>query len=458
MRFRHAQRTIVALLMVVAPVARAASASASSPLPSSSCNAGENVQTTIGGVIIKAGQVNQDLGTGEQGGVPDAIPSADSKWSVTAPTAGPAYSVTPHPAWTTVPNANWINTSTTYASHGSSVIGPIDETLHGLLGPVTVGPVEVGPATVGPVVLAPATVDPGLSTGSVTSGLVTSTATFRTEFTLPSRFQQAVLNLEYAADNGVTFSLNGTPIGGYDTGSATSTAFNQLHTLAYAGPLLHSGTNVLDAVVTDYGVATGLLVRGGVTACELLLVGPGDCVSVSSQRAVLYSPAPIDIGTGSNNGAPIAVGTHDPKWFSGSQGAYRIATNGAWYSQSTTNGWINWQNTDWSSFPYAPQTYTLTFTLPAGTTWIDLDLRFAADNGVTFTLNGVPIGSYSTTGSDPSAFKQLHTIHVTDASSVVAGTNTLQAVVNDFGGYTGLLVEGGLSACQARIGQGVASS
>jgi hypothetical protein len=429
MRFRHLQRTLVSLVLVASPIVHATTASASSPLPGeTSCTANEAVQTTVGGVVIKAGQVTDDLGTGEQGGVPDPITSADTKWDVFAPTAGDAYSVAPNGAWTTVPDANWINTSTTNASHGTG----------GTVGVLTEGLTSIGGV--------------GLPSGPVS---LASTATFRTEFTLPSRFQQAVLNLQYAADNGVTFRLNGLAIGGYDTGSATSTAFNQLHTLAYAGPQLHSGTNVLDAVVTDYGVATGLLVRGSATACELLLVGPGDCVAVEGQRAVLYSPAPVDVGTGSHGYVQDALHTRDSKWFYGAQGAYSIPTNGAWYGQSGTNNWINWQDTDWSSgFPYPPRTYTLTFTVPAGATWVDLDLRYAADNGVTFRLNGVPIGSYSTTGSDPSAFKQLHTIHVTDVTSVVAGVNTLEAIVNDFGGYTGLLVEGSLSACQARVGAG----
>lgn len=433
MRFRHLRRTLVSLVLVASPIVHATTANAAPPLPGdTSCNASEAVQTTLGGVLIKAGQVTEDLGTGEQGGVPDPIASADTKWDVFAPTAGDAYSIAPHPAWTTVPDANWINTSTTYASHGTSgPIGPVEATLQDALAPVS--PIAVGP---------------------VPGGLLASTATFRTEFTLPERFQQAVLNLQYAADNGVTFWLNGQVIGGYDTGSATSTAFNQLHTLVYAGPQLHSGTNVLDAVVTDYGVATGLLVSGSATACELLLVGPGTCVAVSGERAVLYSPAPVDVGTGSHGYVQDPLHSQDSKWFYGTQGAFSIPRNGAWYA-SGTNNWINWRDTDASSgFPYPTRTYTMTFTLPAGTTWVDLDLRYAADNGVLFKLNGVPIGSYSTTGSDPSAFKQLHSIHVTDVTSVAVGTNTLEAIVSDFGGYTGLLVEGSLSACQARVGAG----
>lgn len=370
------------------------------------------------------GPVFYDLGTGEQGGVPDPIPNPDTRWDVVLPTAGNAFSITPHPAWTTVTNANWINSRTTYASSGT-------------------------PPTYNTTLQLP-------EGGTVTVAAGDVTTVFSTTFTLVPEVVNRVLNAEFAADNGARFYLNGSFIGGYNppasaTNATQLAAFKQLHPLTYAGPLLQDGLNTFTAVVSDRGVATGLLVRGGVDGCAVRGVTPTTCVdykpgggTTGGGTVVTYSPAPIDLGTGEQGYVPDPIGSIDTKWRTGPLGngnAFSVLPYGTnvWYDDSTTGNWISVaQNRMPGAGVY---TYRLDFTVPADISYGGLLFQYAADNNVAFTLNGTPVGSAT------NAFSTLHTVSVPSAP-LVPGVNTLLATVTDFGVVSGLYVEGGAFVCR----------
>jgi hypothetical protein len=288
--------------------------------------------------------------------------------------------------------------------------------------------------------------------GPVGPSLPTQT-TFRATFDIAQSSYLNRLNLSYAADNGVTFYLNGTVIGGFDPVGADTTAFTQMRPLVYSGHLLVDGTNVLDAVVTDYGVATGLLVTGGYEGC-VVRYDAGTCVDVTDGGFYAYRPHRTDLDTGAHSRVKDPIGTIDSKWRSNAWtfgDAYSVAPyNSSWYSASARANWIHaYPNTTFGiGSTTSPQTYTyrIEFTMGSGATYRDLDLRWAADNDVTFKLNGAPIGVFS--GAPTSHFKVLHPLLYTGAFNV--GTNVLEAVVTDYGVATGLLVEGDARACYSR--------
>jgi hypothetical protein len=360
------------------------------------------------------------------------------------PTPGPAYSVAPNSAWVTVPDANWINSRTTNASTGGTVVS-VDTTLPGgdtLAHTVDTG--SVGTGTVGTV---------GAPTGPINVGVGTTTTTFRTQFSLPAEVVARSLEIDYAADNGVTFYLNGTPIGGYDPGVASSNAsqvaaFSQLHPLV-ATVGFQDGLNTLDAVVSDYGVATGLLVRGAVHGCAVRGKTPSTCVDVrrTDGSVVTYSPVPVGIDTGNANAAGV-----DTRWHTGPLGAgpaYVTAPHPGWWAQSSRASWISVAADDYGPTSPGTYTYSITFNLGSNVSYGGIVLDYAADNAVAFALNGTPIGGYAA-GEVASAFNQTHHLALPSAP-LHAGSNTLTATVTDYSGVTGLLVEGDVFVCRSQI-------
>lgn len=313
------------------------------------------------------------------------VTTGRARWDVAAPVPGPAYSVTPHPAWVVATDADWINTQPTYDS----------------------------------------TVTPN---------------TFRTTFTLVPELLHRSLEIEFAADNGVTFYLNGGSIGGYDPPPGAPlpdqlAAYQELHPLAYSGPLLQDGLNVLDAVVNDDGFATGLLVHGAVHGCAVRGLSPTTCVEASPTHVVTYSPASLDVHT-------------DATWRTGALGtgpAYAVAPYpNSWYPPTAPVTWISVAP---DRYGPAHTTYRTSFTLPADFSYGGVVLQFASDNDVAITLNGVPIGGNAGGPADPSAFRLLHTISLAQAPLVV-GVNELRADVTDYGTVTGFLLQGGVYACR----------
>lgn len=412
------------------------------------------------------GPVSIDVGTGETNGTRHAYTTQDDTWTTALPTPGPAYSVEPHASWVAPAGANWINSSTTNASHGGSVVigvgdgvldtGSLDRVVGSGLGPVVDDAVA---SLAGPV-------------GTVSAG--TTTTTFRTTFTLPPEVVNRSLNIEYAADNGVTFLLNGHPIGGFNPPVTASiatqqSAFNQYRPLV-ATAWFQDGLNVLDAVVSDYGVATGVIVRGAVHGCAVRGLDPTTCVTVDPRGSALtYSPVPIDIGTGEDNYVPHAIGAQDPDWryvtATGSTPTYSVTPNPAWFTSQHAN-WVN-SSADTSTGNDAvgvgvgigdggPQVsvvanpptsgltrvYRYTFTLPSDFSYGGLQFQYGGDNDVVFRLNTVAVGTAA------NAFYAPHQVSLPSAP-LVPGVNVLEATVTDYGVATGLFVEGGVFACRS---------
>lgn len=416
MRYRRACLALSSLLLLTTASGGVAAAQDLIPRPTLCSSAAVNV----------LGPVYYDLGTGEQNGVPDPIPAADSKWDTVLPTAGDAYSITPHPAWTTVPDANWINSRTTRASSGT-------------------------PPQFNTTVTLPEGTVVNVSAGNVTTA-------FSTTFTLVPEVVNRVLNAEFAADNGARFYLNGNLIGGFDPPASASnatqlTAFQQLHTLTYAGPFLQDGLNTFTAVVSDRGVATGLLVRGGVEGCAVRSRVATTCVdykpggTTGAGTVYTYSPAPVDLGTGEQGYVPDPIGSVDTKWRTGPLGtgnAFSVSPYAGWLTPNTSN-WISVSPTR-TATPGA-YTYRLDFALPLDLAYGGVEFQYAADNDVTFTLNGTPIASAT------NAFGSWRTVSLASAP-LVPGTNTLMATVTENGVVTGLVVEGGAFACRKAIRDG----
>lgn len=467
MRRRRTFQSVLALAVAAAPLAAGGAASQAADIPLTRCDIAVRSQDGQ----VRAATILHDLGTGEQNLVRDAYGAADTKWDVVSPTAGPAYSVAPNSAWVDVPNHNWINVRTTNASSGgtSGTGGTVE--LDATLPASPADPIVDPPADPDPVVVGP------------------TTATFRTRFVLPAQGFLERLNLEYAADNGVIFKLNGVQIGGYSPAAATHTAFDRLHSLVYTGPLLRAGSNTLDAIVTDYGVSTGLVVKGGYDGCAVKYVAPGLCISTSDSGITTWAARRIPLNTGSANGSTRdAYGSIDQKWREVSPNAgdaFSVAPYPGWYDDSTVSNWIHATadprtgggvgigggsyedllaiRTSGSSSaagsglldvvagpvlsPPAQYRYRIQFSLPRGASYRDLDLKFAADNGVQFFLNGVPIGGLSSAGAtDHTPFNQLHPL-LWAGGGFGTGTNTLDAVVSDLGVASGLIVEGAARVC-----------
>jgi hypothetical protein len=388
---------------------------------------------------------SHDFGTGEDYGVKHAVTSVDPQW-VVAPANGPTYSVTPNSAWVTHPNANWINDKATASGGGGTGGVSLD---------VTVDPRSLT-EPLKPLVDtsgAERVLDQAGVTPAVSLTVVPTSTRFRHYFTVPQNSYGHSIALQFAADNGVDFFLDATPIGGFNppvpsSGIPLATPFNQLHTLNWAG-VLTPGQHYLDAVVTDYGVAKGLLVIGGVSGCVVKEV-PGTCVVIRKDGLgyYSYSPAPYDLGTGESGYTPFAPGTVDDDWTTVAPApgpAYAVATYPGWVG-STTSSWIN-RSPDARRDLGGSRTYEVQFPLSAGSYNTLLDIRYAADNDVVFRLNGVPIGGF-VQGPVPAAFNQLHSLTYAGPLFQPGTTNVLTAEVTDYGVATGLLVEGGVRSCE----------
>jgi hypothetical protein len=425
-----------------------------STIPETRCDTAFSTQT----VAVATGTEHIDLATGWDGAARIAATEPDDDWDVvTATSEADAYSVTPHSAWIdTAPDAGWINAKKTYESSGT--------------GGIVTGTAVVG-RTIG------GAVDGGVATAGPLPEVGPTKTTFRRVFELPRQSFLERLDLEYAADNGVTFFLNGVAIGGFDPTVEDSSAFTQRRPLVYAGPLLHDGANVLDAVVTDYGVATGLLVRGGYDGCFVRWTELGTCVDVRGDRLTPYPGTPVDLRTGTNAlGQRNNVGDTDAKWTTvlpAPGPAYSVATYNGWYTGSTVSRWINSSPSALtrggvypgdlgelddvirvggsSSAAAGPvpvngptqRRFKTTFSTGAGTRVAELNLRWAADNDVVFFLDGNPVGTF--TGATANHFNQLNRLYW--SGTLTGGTHSVEALVTDYGTATGLLVEGGATIC-----------
>lgn len=401
MRRSRTIHAALALVVMAAPAAMATSAYAAEPLPPDTIALTQcDIAAQAAGTTVKVATAGTDLTTGRDNGTGAVITAGqrDDTWRVPAnPPDNRAFSITKHAAWMTPVAGNWVNSRADYNSTG-------------------------------------------------TGGPLATRTTFRATFDVPRQSFLNRLDLMFAADNGATFFLNGVPIGGFDPVVADVAAFQREHPLVYAGPLIREGRNVLEAQVTDYGVATGLLVRGGYQGCAVTWIEPGICVEIGDAAVYTYAPRPIDLATGSDDGIPYAPGLIDDEWTTPttlSGHVYAVAPySTAWYGGSTTASWVHVSD-DVRTSSLGTYRYRIEFTVGNGATYQDLDLRWAADNDVAFLLNGVPIGGGS--GAVTSNFNTLHPLHWNGV--FVAGTNVLEAVVTDYGVASGLLVEGGARVC-----------
>lgn len=445
---RHLAVTALVAVALAAPAVPSSAAPTLPPVPVVGC------PQTSGGVPVL--NWSKDLGTGEDNATPWAYGTDDwPDWYSVGTASGRAYSVAPNSAWITSPNANWINSATTNASGGSggvvvdighdvpdvsSTLGDVAGTAGNVVGQVA------GDAARDVVVSAgdlagnlAATVGSKVGTGRLGGPItvVPAHTTFRIDFQLPDLSFNRSLRLDYAADNGVTFYLNGVAIGGYEPGNvggvAAVAAFNQFHSLAVNETGFVDGVNHLDAVVTDYGVSTGLLVLGTARACwpgiDYL---PGTkCIYVTRDHAGLYTtPAQrYDVGTVSNAGWSTTAPVSGP--------AYAVT--------NPPTAWVagQWINNTGNAYTSGSATYQTTFPMALNATNQGLDLQVAADNAVDLYLNGTLIQSIPA-----NAYSAKH--HVVWYGPFNGGTNTLTAVVTDDGiAAAGLLVEGAAVSCPA---------
>jgi len=161
----------------------------------------------------------------------------------------------------------------------------------------------------------------------------------------------------------------------------------------------------------------------------------------------------IDITGLYNTGEGLSQGQVDPNYTiaylgtgAGTNPSYVQFANGwgvwpldVWVaSKSPASNWISPSPSAGTYYGYESFTYTTTFTESGSNP--SLSGNFTADNEVTALLNGNVIGI----ASAPYGYTwgSWFTFGTSDATDfVINGTNTLQFVVTNFGGPTGLLVD-----------------
>lgn len=167
------------------------------------------------------------------------------------------------------------------------------------------------------------------------------------------------------------------------------------------------------------------------------------CVDVWRCRDVV-----IDLTTGRENGATLAPNVADNDWtYVPATGSPVPATtaNWPWTPPAGSPGlFINPGAAPGGravSYADGPHRYRTTFTLADA--WANhqctLTLRFGADNGVAFQLDGTALLPSTATATTSAAWAQLTTL----TTALAGGTHTLTAnVTNQGAGFTGLYVNG----------------
>jgi Domain of unknown function DUF11 len=176
------------------------------------------------------------------------------------------------------------------------------------------------------------------------------------------------------------------------------------------------------------------------------------CVDVNPCRDLA-----IDLTTGRENGADLAIGAPDQEWRLGpsfSNPSIAIAgpippwltpAPGRWINALPPSGTKNWSATSGHA---ASQTYRFNFQLASPWTASQCRLRFdyAADNCVRFKLNGNFITPAPTNCNSFSAFNATQTYN----QPIAAGTHSLEAVVTNVSSYSGLYVRGTVT-CHCKV-------
>lgn len=151
----------------------------------------------------------------------------------------------------------------------------------------------------------------------------------------------------------------------------------------------------------------------------------------------------FDLRTGSVGGAAIATGAPDTDWRVGG-----VPTQG---TPPVSDYVVPGADRSWVAPDTSPTGVTrirYTMNAPLGGTILAFSLRYAADNGVTFELNGAPLGGYPAPVStlDHSGFNTERTLSVAGRTALV-GANVLDALVDNTGGPLALLVSGTVTIC-----------
>jgi hypothetical protein len=170
-------------------------------------------------------------------------------------------------------------------------------------------------------------------------------------------------------------------------------------------------------------------------------------VAQAASPAAATTCMPIDLSTG---GSFLGI---DPDWQVLPPGgtvaasAANVPTHAGWVTPPVGTSWISESSATASGASPGTWRYRFTIVAPPGAPATPLTLRSAADNGVTFVLDGVPLGGYMATGpTDHTPFNQLHTL-TTPPLTWLPGPHTLDAFVHNLGGPTALLVSGTLDLC-----------
>lgn len=158
----------------------------------------------------------------------------------------------------------------------------------------------------------------------------------------------------------------------------------------------------------------------------------------------------------SNSGAPLANTTiGDPHYAltivpAGSTNAIRaLTTRGQWIAGDSISDWIGPQNPGTNGFsdtddygPVGEYTYETSFNISGGNpATASITGRFAIDNElVGIYLNGSSLG-ISNLNSSSAAYNSWHNFTIPPSAGFRSGQNTLDFVVNNDNGPTGLRVE-----------------
>lgn len=158
----------------------------------------------------------------------------------------------------------------------------------------------------------------------------------------------------------------------------------------------------------------------------------------------------FDLRTGSVNGVEDALGQSDSRWVLesspvGPGPAVSIPTHGSWIADPAGTNWIGVRNAAGVVQTPGVYVYAAQFSIPSGYTSASITILYAADEEVSFALNGNP--AFASTPAPaylPPSFNSA--THAVTSEFVIGGINTLRATVTNAANWTGLLVDGGVSS------------
>lgn len=194
---------------------------------------------------------------------------------------------------------------------------------------------------------------------------------------------------------------------------------------------------------------------GAVALAGLVLAVPGTANAVTCPSGL--TPTNVLLSTGSANGTADPFGAADVRWqidqVVGGQvtpaPVFSVNKIADYVEPRPIGNWISPSPTGLGTGG-GSHYYTVRFFVPAGATVDSLVLHYAADDGVTLSLNGTPIGGYVVNPPniyDHSAFAQWHHVIYKTQATFVPGLNTLDAVVDNVIGSYGFTALGGVNLC-----------